>query len=71
MRENLLSFLCILHLQEADYLADRIMILKGGQVKALGDSLFLKKTYGTGYEVRMTVEPDKSPLVIDVLRKVR
>jgi ABC-type sugar transport system ATPase subunit len=40
------------HTQEADFLGDNIMIMHGGRVRAVGDPLFLKQTYGAGYQVR-------------------
>lgn len=37
------------HMDEADILGDRIAIISHGRVCCCGSSLFLKKTYGTGY----------------------
>jgi ATP-binding cassette, subfamily A (ABC1), member 3 len=36
---------------EADILGDRIAILAEGQLRCVGSSLFLKKTYGVGYQL--------------------
>ena len=47
------------NMEEADYLGDTIMIIHQGRVKAIGDSLFLKKNYGKGYQVNLTLEHDK------------
>jgi ABC-type multidrug transport system ATPase subunit len=58
-------------MEEADYLSDRIMILQNGQVKAIGSSLFLKHTYGTGYQVRLIVEPKITEVVKKEIVKVR
>uniref|UniRef100_A0A8B9RF54 ABC transporter domain-containing protein n=1 Tax=Astyanax mexicanus TaxID=7994 RepID=A0A8B9RF54_ASTMX len=37
------------HMDEADILGDRIAIISHGRVCCCGSSLFLKKTYGSGY----------------------
>ena len=39
---------------EADILGDRIAIMAEGQLRCAGSSLFLKKTYGVGYQ--LTIE---------------
>lgn len=57
------------NLEEADYLGDRIMVLQTGQVKALGDPLFLKQTYGTGYQVKIVVDSSiAEPVSKDILK---
>ena len=42
---------------EADILGDRIAIMAEGQLRCAGSSLFLKKTYGVGYQ--LTIEKGK------------
>lgn len=37
------------HMDEADILGDRIAIISHGRLCCCGSSLFLKKTYGSGY----------------------
>jgi ATP-binding cassette subfamily A (ABC1) protein 1 len=41
-------------MDEADILGDRIAIMAEGRLRCLGSSLFLKKTYGVGYQ--LTIE---------------
>lgn len=41
-------------MDEADILGDRIAIMSDGQLRCAGSPLFLKKTYGVGYQ--LTVE---------------
>ena len=41
-------------MDEADILGDRIAIMAEGQLRCAGSSLFLKKTYGVGYQ--LTIE---------------
>jgi ATP-binding cassette, subfamily A (ABC1), member 3 len=41
-------------MDEADILGDRIAIMSEGQLRCAGSPLFLKKTYGVGYQ--LTVE---------------
>ncbi len=43
---------------EADILGDRIAIMAEGQLRCAGSSLFLKKTFGVGYQ--LTIEKVKS-----------
>lgn len=38
-------------MDEADILGDRIAIMSKGQLQCCGSSLFLKKTYGVGYQL--------------------
>lgn len=45
------------YMDEADILGDRIAILSRGQLKCLGSSTFLKRQFGSGYKVFVTMEP--------------
>jgi len=45
-------------MEEADVLGDRIAIMYHGQVHCYGTSLFLKKLYGTGYQLNLLKEQD-------------
>jgi ATP-binding cassette, subfamily A (ABC1), member 3 len=45
-------------MDEADLLGDRIAIMGDGKLRCCGSSLFLKRTYGVGYN--MTVEKKNS-----------
>jgi ABC-type multidrug transport system ATPase subunit len=45
-------------MDEADILGDRIAIMSEGQLRCAGSPLFLKKTYGVGYQ--LTVERKSS-----------
>ena len=42
--------------KQADFLGDQIMVLHGGRVKAVGDSLSLKNRFGPGYQVSMLLQ---------------
>lgn len=37
------------HMDEADILGDRIAIISSGRLRCCGSSLFLKKSFGSGY----------------------
>lgn len=53
------------YMDEADILGDRIAIMKGGKVSALGSSIFLKSTFGEGYNltvVKSTTDPNTTIL---------
>ncbi|XP_062900011.1 ATP-binding cassette sub-family A member 13-like isoform X2 [Mobula hypostoma] len=45
------------HLDEADILSDRIVILEGGQLKCCGSPTYLKEQYGHGYSLIMSKKP--------------
>lgn len=59
-RQNRCIILTTHFMDEADILGDRIAIMAEGQLRCLGSSLFLKKTYGVGYQ--LTIE--KNPLSV-------
>jgi len=42
------------HLDEAEYLADRIGIMSKGKLLVVGSSEFIKKRYGVGYHLNCT-----------------
>lgn len=48
------------YMDEADILGDRIAIMKSGKVTALGSSIFLKSTFGAGYNL-IIVKKDSQP----------
>ncbi|XP_071498338.1 ATP-binding cassette sub-family A member 2-like [Diadema antillarum] len=49
------------HMDEADFLGDRIAIVSHGQVKCAGSSLFLKTTFGDGYHLTLVKKPAGLP----------
>ncbi|XP_038064112.1 ATP-binding cassette sub-family A member 2-like isoform X2 [Patiria miniata] len=49
--------LCTHHMDEADILGDRIAILSNGELKCVGSSLFLKATFGDGYQLTLIKKP--------------
>lgn len=48
------------YMDEADILGDRIAIISNGQMKCVGSSLFLKNTFGEGYNLYL-VKGEASP----------
>ncbi|KAL1395380.1 hypothetical protein pipiens_011301, partial [Culex pipiens pipiens] len=57
-------------MDEADVLGDRIAIMSGGVLKAVGTPFFLKKSFGTGYRLICVKGPNcDKQLVLDLLRK--
>lgn len=42
-------------MDEADVLGDRIAVVKQGRLRALGTSKYLKKRFGMGYLLRMSL----------------
>jgi ATP-binding cassette, subfamily A (ABC1), member 3 len=53
-RQDRVIILTTHFMDEADILGDRIAIMAEGQLRCCGSSLFLKKTYGVGYQ--LTIE---------------
>ncbi|CAL8139104.1 unnamed protein product [Orchesella dallaii] len=45
-------------MEEADVLGDRIGIMASGKLQCCGSSMFLKKFYGTGYTLKVSVADD-------------
>ena len=41
------------YMDEADILGDRVCILAEGEVQCCGSSLFLKKRFGVGYQLKV------------------
>ena len=44
------------YMEEADVLGDRIAIMSRGQLQCLGSSTFLKRTFGAGYKLVVTMK---------------
>lgn len=60
-KKNRIIILTTHYMDEADILGDRIGIMKGGKVVALGSPIFLKSTFGAGYNlimVKSSAEPN-------------
>lgn len=55
-KKNRIIILTTHYMDEADILGDRIGIMKGGAVVALGSSIFLKSTFGAGYNLVVVKE---------------
>ena len=53
------SSMLLRSMDEADVLGDRIAIMGDGMLQCCGSSLFLKKTYGVGYQ--LTIEKESGP----------
>jgi len=51
-------------LEEADVLGDRIAIMVHGKVQCCGSPLFLKKYYGTGYTLSLTLDDNSDASTI-------
>ncbi len=52
-------------MDEADLLSDRIAIMADGCLRCVGSSLFLKKTYGVGYQLTIEKAVQRRPAVIE------
>jgi ABC-type multidrug transport system ATPase subunit len=70
MKKNRVIVLTTHSMFEADALSDRIAIMKNGQLKCIGNSIYLKNQYGKGYYINIitkNVEQVKK-FVMDNLR---
>lgn len=52
-------------MEEADVLGDRVAIMKGGRLAALGSSLQLKRKFGTGYSVSVLSVPEQQQELLE------
>ena len=48
-------------MDEADYLGDRIAIMTGGRLAALGSNVYLKNKFGVGYNITFVKRENKVP----------
>mmetsp|Transcript_32 Transcript_32/g.58 ORF Transcript_32/g.58 Transcript_32/m.58 type:complete len:1981 (-) Transcript_32:168-6110(-) len=70
MKKDRVVVLTTHNMEEADFLGDTIMIMHGGHVRALGDPLFLKQTFGRGYQVNLCVRPGHIEEARDMVARV-
>ena len=52
--------LCTHHMEEADLLGDRIVVMAHGKLQVAGSSMFLKQKFGIGYKLTVEVTPQES-----------
>jgi len=57
------------HMEEADYLGDRIAIMSGGRIICCGSSIFLNRVFGTGYKLRIECHYSAKKKVLGFVRK--
>lgn len=55
-RKNRTLILSTHHMDEADLLCDRIAIMAAGRLCCIGNSMFLKKTFGAGYNITVCLD---------------
>ena len=48
------------YMDEAEVLGDRIGIMNQGKMTVLGSSMFIKRTFGEGYELTVEKKPEAS-----------
>ena len=54
-KEGKTVILCTHHMEEADLLGDRIVVMAHGKLQVAGSSLFLKQKFGIGYKLAIEV----------------
>lgn len=57
------------HMEEADYLGDRIAIMSDGQIVCCGSSLFLNQIFGVGYKLRIECLTSDKQNVLDFVKR--
>eukprot|EP01017_Pseudomicrothorax_dubius_P042792 TRINITY_DN7034_c0_g1_i1.p1 TRINITY_DN7034_c0_g1~~TRINITY_DN7034_c0_g1_i1.p1 ORF type:complete len:298 (-),score=59.86 TRINITY_DN7034_c0_g1_i1:152-1045(-) len=57
-------------MEEADVLADRIVVVVDGRVKCDGTALHLKNTYGDGYRLNIVTRPNRVEALIEIVSHV-
>jgi ATP-binding cassette subfamily A (ABC1) protein 3 len=60
-RKDKLIILSTHYMDEADFLADRIGIMKNGKLLTCGSSLFLKNKFGVGYDLTIIKNEGETP----------
>jgi ABC-type multidrug transport system ATPase subunit len=70
LKKDKLVILTTHSMEECDALADRIAIMANGNIKCLGDSLYLKNKYGGGYSLTLNLnEIEKSEEMIALVKQ--
>ncbi|XP_035710292.1 ATP-binding cassette sub-family A member 3-like [Folsomia candida] len=67
-RRNRTIILTTHFLEEADVLGDRIAIMAHGKVQCSGSSMFLKKYYGAGYTLHLTMTTNSGDSVLAIVQ---
>lgn len=68
-RSNRTVLLSTQHMEEADYLGDRIAIMSGGKIVCCGSSLFLNQLFGAGYKLRIECLASDKSVVMDMIKR--
>ena len=68
LKKNRVMLLTTHSMEEADALGDKVAILDKGRLRAIGSSLFLKRTYGKGHTVSLLSEVDDVPRVEQLVK---
>jgi len=63
IKQDKLIILTTHSMEEADILGEKIGIMAGGSLKAVGDSLHLKNRFGSGYRLSVVCDSEKSDQV--------
>lgn len=60
-------------MDEADYLGDRVAIMAGGRLVALGSTVYLKNKFGVGYNitfVKKNIDTPSDPIIHCITKHV-
>lgn len=67
-RTNHTVLLSTQHMEEADYLGDRVVIMSSGRIVCYGSSVFLKKLFGGGYKLRIECKASRQNQVLEFVK---
>lgn len=68
LKSNRVVLLTTHSMEEADTLGDTIAILQGGKLRACGNSMFLKKTFGSGHTVTLISDVENTAHITDIVK---
>ena len=63
LKKNRCVILTTHAMEEAEVLADRIVVINEGNLKCLGTSLYLKNNFGDGYRLSLVTSPNNTEFV--------
>lgn len=70
LKSNLSIILTTHSMAEADFLSDRIGVIKDGQMKCIGTPMELKEMYGSGYLVTFVSDLEHKEYVQEEIKKI-
>ena len=70
IKENRSIIMSSQHLEEADELADRIMIMTKGEILTVNTAAEIKKEFGVGYKLLVEAKPSSNVQLVDLKEEI-